>query len=338
MTRTLKERDNSIDILRFIGLSSIILAHIAPPNTLFQLRTFDVPLMVFISGLAYAGRTINGYGDFLKRRLSRLITPVYIFLCCYFLFNFILAQLGAVQQTPLSEIAGSFGLLLGYVWVIRVFLIIMLLTPLLILLERQVKSNWSFICLIATLFVVQYLVTEVITFPHSQIVTVVGIYIFYLAYSIPFLVGLRLRSAPKKSQWLLVLILVIAFGSMSTYLYITQGDWLIMQNYKYPPQPYFLLWGTLISSLLWVTKEWWQRLFEWKWVLFIAQNTIWIYLWHIPIVNITMKYLADAGWFTRFIVVYGLALFIFYLQSRLIDYIDKRGGDKNGFIKRYFKG
>lgn len=36
-------RDPAVDLLRFIGISMIFLAHIGPPAALFQLRSFDVP-------------------------------------------------------------------------------------------------------------------------------------------------------------------------------------------------------------------------------------------------------------------------------------------------------
>ena len=48
-------RDPAVDLLRFIGISMIFLAHIGPPAALFQLRSFDVPLMIFVSGLSTPG-------------------------------------------------------------------------------------------------------------------------------------------------------------------------------------------------------------------------------------------------------------------------------------------
>ena len=47
-------RDKRIDLLRFIGLSMIILAHVTPPDVIMQIRNFDVPLMVIISGISFA--------------------------------------------------------------------------------------------------------------------------------------------------------------------------------------------------------------------------------------------------------------------------------------------
>ncbi len=47
------QRDVTIDILRVCGLLLIMLAHVNPPNLIFQIRTFDVPMMVFVSGVSY---------------------------------------------------------------------------------------------------------------------------------------------------------------------------------------------------------------------------------------------------------------------------------------------
>ena len=42
-------RLKNIDILRVIGLLCIILAHVKPNDIIFQLRNFDVVLMIMIS-------------------------------------------------------------------------------------------------------------------------------------------------------------------------------------------------------------------------------------------------------------------------------------------------
>lgn len=48
------QRDDSIDILRFIAVSGIILVHISPTPFWVQLRNFDVPLMVLLSSVSYS--------------------------------------------------------------------------------------------------------------------------------------------------------------------------------------------------------------------------------------------------------------------------------------------
>lgn len=47
----------SIDFLRAIGLFLVILAHINPLAILFQIRLFDVMLLVFVSWNAYCFST-----------------------------------------------------------------------------------------------------------------------------------------------------------------------------------------------------------------------------------------------------------------------------------------
>lgn len=47
------KRDTYIDFLRGFGLLLLVIAHTFPPKWIMVLRTFDVPLMVFVSALCY---------------------------------------------------------------------------------------------------------------------------------------------------------------------------------------------------------------------------------------------------------------------------------------------
>lgn len=49
----IKERDYYIDFLRAIGLILLIGVHVDAPDWYVPLRSFDVPLMVFVSVLCY---------------------------------------------------------------------------------------------------------------------------------------------------------------------------------------------------------------------------------------------------------------------------------------------
>lgn len=48
-----KQRDYTIDILRFIAIACIILAHTDPSHILFEIRNFDVTLMVLVGGMTF---------------------------------------------------------------------------------------------------------------------------------------------------------------------------------------------------------------------------------------------------------------------------------------------
>ena len=93
MTRT--ERIREIDAMRFIGISLIILAHILGPGSfLFQIRSFDVPLMLFVSGLVSARRPVNDYGKYIGHRFLRLMVPVWLFYTLYFLILYLGSRSG----------------------------------------------------------------------------------------------------------------------------------------------------------------------------------------------------------------------------------------------------
>lgn len=115
-------RDERIDLLRAFGLLMIILAHVEPPNYLFQLRNFDVPLMVIVAGLSFQRSfKAESYWSYLWGRIKRLVLPVWIFLSFYFFLEFLVGFPGTLPEGKV--VLSSYLLLngIGYVWIIRVF-------------------------------------------------------------------------------------------------------------------------------------------------------------------------------------------------------------------------
>lgn len=141
----MKSRDLYIDFLRFLGLSLIILAHINPPMVLFQFRCFDVPLMLFVSGLTISSSCSCKYVNYVTKRTMRLIIPVWIFLAAYLpALYFVQFRFLPKQYLTGEMIVRSFLLLdnsIGYVWIIRVFLIVMLVTPFVQKFNERIKNS-----------------------------------------------------------------------------------------------------------------------------------------------------------------------------------------------------
>ncbi len=130
----MKERDQGLDFLRAVGLLLIILAHVNPPQLLFQLRTFDVTMMVAVSTISYTEYAKpKGYMPYLFGRFKRLILPTWQFIVLQSLLFYILSLLTGVAS-PFTFKATLVGLLtfsgIGYLWVIRVFLYNALINPL----------------------------------------------------------------------------------------------------------------------------------------------------------------------------------------------------------------
>ena len=345
---TLAKRDPSIDLMRFIGLSMIVLAHIGLSRTdsvLFQLRSFDVPLMVFTSGLAFSGKKTGPYLPFIWKRTLRLIVPVYLFVTAYMLLNPVLSQWGLVENYTWEQVMGTYGLRLnpsiGYVWVIRVFLIVMLLTPVLLWLEERMKRHSVFYLTVAAMLGLQWLLVWWLK-PLKLGVFVNDWLLYIFGYSAVFMTGLRFRKAFGKERLVIFGIVLAVMAAMAIYITSEQGTWIYFQKLKYPPRPYFLMWGILVSMFLWMTSGMWSKLLDNSLFTFIGRNTIWIYLWHIPFVNLV----ADSKTFDalymhwnpvwKYIFVYGCALAVYGIQYWLVQSVESRW-PKN-IVTKYFKG
>lgn len=341
MNQTLK-RDHSIDLMRFIGLTMIVLAHIglSKENPLFQLRCFDVPLMVFTSGLAFAGKNTGPYLPFIWKRTLRLVVPVYIFATAYILLNPVLSDLGLVMHYEPERIWSTYILRLnptiGYVWIIRVFLIVMLMTPVLLKLEKMLKPGWTAYILAAFMLDFQDLLAVWLQ-PFRSMILIEDWALYALAYPAVFLVGLRFRNASMKERLVVMSFLIAAMVVRGIDVAGEYGTWLNFQSFKYPPRSYFLLWGITVSCLLWMTSRWWTCVLDNKFFSFIGRNTIWIYLWHIPFINMVVGGPFD-GWnpVVKYVFVYGSALCIYCVQYTLVRLADKRWPENK--ITKYFIG
>lgn len=333
------KRNTYLDFLRFIGLTAIVIAHINGPDLLQQIRCFDVPLMLFVSGLAFSGKRISNFWFFCKHRIKRLVIPVYLFLTFYFLINWMLFIVGVIPE-PFSFLRMFCSYLLlyygsiGYVWVIKVFLLIMLVTPALLKIGECGKVSFClfiFLMLMGLEFAAQVL---------SLIINkyAVGYYVlfetipFLLAYSVPFLIGTKVRYSGKSSVWLLIFIALTLFSFL--VLYKQTGHCMpISPVYKYPPRPIFILYGTTASLLLWYCNRFLREFANIKFFSFVGSNTIWIYLWHIPFVNFVNDNLNNA--LARFVVVYLGAIIVFSIQYYLVMHLSS---NKDSFWRKYLVG
>lgn len=196
-------RNEKIDLLRFIGLSMIIFAHVDPPSILFQLRNFDVPLMVLVSGMSFSfGYRNESYVHYLWKRIKRLVFPVWIFLTFY--FGAILLLRPSVQLLNLKTLVDSYFFIegIGYVWIIRVFLLVALVSPPIYFINDKVKSDSKYILILFTAFLcyegVRFLT---IYYANINIPLAVLLTVFYIIpYSFVFALGLRLPALNHKKN------------------------------------------------------------------------------------------------------------------------------------------
>ena len=330
-------RDNRIDFLRFIGLSLIILAHVQAPFTLTQIRSFDVPLMIFISGLTLSGKQIPCYWTYVWKRTKRLIIPVWIFLAVYlslfyFLQDFVLPE----KYLTGKMILRSFLLMddsIGYVWIIRVFMLMMLVTPLILELSQKLRSDFVYISFLILLLLIDELLYQGSSImPDGLIKDITQDMILYtVAYSVPFALGVRLKNSDSKSLSVYVIIFLSLFLMMGVlHACVGKNPLAISYQYKFPPQPYYIIYGSLISVILWSTKQFWGRISNMKISTFIGSNSIWIYLWHMPLALWASVFIEN--WISRYLVIYVGALFLFYIQYKSVRSLSR------GLLNKYLLG
>lgn len=255
-------RDLRIDFLRFLGLSLVILAHVQAPFVLTQIRSFDVPLMVFVSGLTASGKEIPNYWQYVLKRTKRLIIPVWIFLAVY-LSAFYFLQFCILPEQYLTGrmIARSFLLLdesIGYVWIIRVFLLVMLVTPIVVKVPEKIKSEALYIIILISIVLLNQVAFQLSTIMENGAFrnAFIDVIIYGIAYTFPFAVGVRLKESNRKTFVIYVAFLLCFFSLLCVNCTLEGNNPLgVSSGYKFPPRPYFIIYGSLISVILWATKN-----------------------------------------------------------------------------------
>ncbi|MGC9502982.1 acyltransferase family protein [Baaleninema sp.] len=352
----LEQRDFKLDILKAIGLACIILAHVSPNETISQLRNFDVPLMVLVSGALFeiSSRQKNlATFDYVKRRIPRLIAPVWIFFAFFFLFTYIVCTLsGQAYPYTARETVDTFLLIqgIGFVWIIRVFVAIALVAP-------WIKKALSFtennrLRLIAIFGV--YVLFEILNYFWGDLDTpVLGIAFIYfwfgkfyfilyhlffkrvvlyvLPYGCVFALGIVISQLRRKTILLMSAFFLAVFSAIALFLFLDNGMIISTQVYKYPPQTYYFSYALFVSCLLYYLfdkflQHYPQIIFKSKRlsqsIVFVSTSSMWIYLWHIWSLVYLPEILGD--WWIWKQTVFGRFLIVF-LFSSLITYTQKIG-------------
>lgn len=308
-------RDLNFDFLKAIGILSIILAHTLPKSEtlIYQLRNFDVPLMVIVSGALFwetSGDKNYSLPDYLMKRCYRLILPTWIFLVFFFIAAYFISQLqGLGYPFSLKEIFYSFTLLIGgigYVWIIRVFLLMAIIAPLLLSLKRLLGKNTLFLlAIIATYLAYEVLLIFIFQIPEIEIrnlqdflfqrvlisLLVSQILLLLIPYGCLFAFGMIIPQMKKENIAFFMMIFLAIFVSLALTYASETGSFVLTQNYKYPPRLYYVSYSIFMSLLLYLISE---RIFREpqkndllhklnlnKIIVFLSSSSLWIYLWHV---------------------------------------------------------
>ncbi|MCD8302993.1 MAG: acyltransferase [Prevotellaceae bacterium] len=307
-------RDPAIDVLRCLALTCIVIAHVdTTSKLLFQLRNFDVPLMVFLSAVCF--HPSAAYGAYVLKRLKRLVLPAWLFLMVYFPLMRVLAG----WQPPASEVFMYFSLLTNqYLWIVRVFFLMAVLAPLLSWAVGR-SGRWFWCAFVVGLALNEWLALLSRDYCYQVVVMT-------LSYALVFAYGVhvsRLRGAAAVSFWAALWVLIYAVFAI--WLYVHTGEYRPTQAFKYPPRLYYLSYALGVVSVLWLCRSWLARLVVSlriaPLVCYVGSHTFWIYLWHVLVLSL-MHGRANAT--VRFFVIYVVAIVLSYVQTRLVTLLCDR--------------
>jgi len=318
-------RDTRIDILRAIAIIAIIIAHSGVNPLVAQIRNFDVILMTLLLGLSFRmsiKKKKIDYIDYVKKRFKRLIIPTWLFLTFFFLLYYVIKLIrGDQYYFNMRVIIGSYTLLdgIGYIWIMRVFFIVALVNPLLIAVSNKIKNNIVYFLLISVAYILYSIMVKFgYLYLNGTIFKLYSeIFLCGMAYSLVAAIGLRLIDLRQIDIFKLAILSAIALLALAIYY-----NFAYTQPFKYPPRLYYISYGLFVSFLLYwmIGFPKIKKVFENKFIMFLSENSIWLYFWHIIYVYVIIlfgnnyKLLANHS-IVRFCFIFLLAFLSTYLHS-----------------------
>lgn len=330
-------RRPDLDLLRSVALACIVLAHVEPPGRVLEMRDFDVVLMMMVSGGAYSVSTHSTPSmSALLRRLRRLVCPTYLFFSLFYLVEWLLGT------PPSLEVLLNTALLtnsVGYVWIIRVFVLMAIFGPLVAGLEmlgspRRVLLGTILLLALNELLIIGVQRVGGDAYWGSVVMSVVP---YTVGYLVPYLLGTVLVSARTRVRVEVAACAGALWILLESISVLGFGEFLSVQSQKYPPRAVYLVYGVFVGSALWaMSPQLWRRVSEFRClagpVSFVGRNSMWIYLWHICLLPLWARALPEANqWPLRWFAVLVSATLVQRVQFLVVtSAIRSRGSSSRG--------
>jgi len=343
--------------MRFIGVLIIMIAHAQPPLWLNQLRNFGTPLLIMGSALTYGyiyqDKLVNTV-PFLIKRMKRLIIPAWTFLTFFFI-AFIATSLFWATSYPftLGTIIKSYSFYsgIGFVWILKVYIFLALITPLGLKFSKSEFSNAKYFSLLIVVYIVYELLLYLFyaSIPGSARKFISTVFLVLIPYAVVYLYGLRAHLLSNLTLLLLSAASLLTFSVLAYLKFGENGVFMETQRFKYPPRFYYLTYSFfginlvyyLISRKLKMQKGWFRDL-----VIWLSTNSFWIYLWHIMGIYIWRDlfnepdYNADLAFLPflfKAVTLLSFGVLMTYLQSNLVNYFLPRYSETTQSYLVYLK-
>ncbi len=273
--------------------------------------------MVIASGILFDRGTANtdiSWTQYLRKRVPRLILPVWCFLILFFTLEYFIRRYeGRPYPFSGSAMFKSFLLVdspgIEFIWIIRVFFLVAIVSPGLLKLKNRCAGTSYFPIAILGLYALyEFWLTNLagaiktwfaiptnsellkdileVCSEFSRNIIVEKVLFYVLPYGCLFALGMMMSRMNART------VLLIALASLFIFLGLNAefgGSMTPLQMYKYPPRLYYISYGITVCTFLQVIID---RLYVHfarhfspqniviSWIVSFSSSTLWVYLWH----------------------------------------------------------
>ena len=147
---------------------------------------------------------------------------------------------------------------------------------------------------------------------------------YIIPYGVLTYLGYNYYKMKKRTILVIALVSFIVFISLAVYYRSIFGSFQSVQIAKYPPRIYYLSYGIGCSfALLILCEKKKLEIYDNKVIRFISAHSLWIYLWHIMILDIYDRSRLPEIWFVKLIIVYIFSMLMVYMVNQGLDYVEK---------------
>lgn len=252
-------------------------------------------------------------------------------------FYYQLCFQGGVPESIKKYIA-SFALTrygIGYVWIMLIYLYSAMLIPLFAKLKNS-RKGILIVC-------VSYLIYEIAY--YYQVGLTGNIYVKAFAdttfyYIVPYgaltFLGYNYIFFKRRTKVGIAAVSAVAFLGLFVFYRVYTGNFQLVQIAKYPPRIYYLSYGIACSFILLLYCERKAlKVFNNVIIRFISSHSMWIYLWHILVLQVYSNLHLPEIWFIKLVVVYCLSSVIVVVINCLLDKIEE---NKKIAVLKYLRG
>lgn len=308
-----KKRLIYIDYLKFLGLLLVILAHVDCPLILAQIRSFDVSLLVLLSGYLASKSYKKGHAGYYKKRILRLAIPAWIFLIFFFAVQTVAYTTPTFWDIVMAVTFQRDANMVGMLWVIWVYLVCAFLVPLIAKIgynRRSVLAIFSLYMLFETLCCCTHIESSRLLY-----VTVLTV----IPWGAVTYLGFYYDKISLVDKFFLIIGSMVVFALLAVILALSSGSFVMTNEYKYPARAYYLCFALpIVVMLMEVFRS--LKLKENRVIKFISGSSLWIYLWHILALYVVKSFITnDDLWLLQYLAIIVISVVITYIQNIIVE-------------------